>query len=98
MFRVWDLLRATKANNLSLHVASLQKIIQLLFSYDHHNSARYSAVYLQTMLNLPTTHRDAETLLQEKGVHREQASVPGLRYAEDITIEQMINKYAKSQG
>jgi hypothetical protein len=73
-------------------------MIQLLFSYDHHNSARFSAVYLKTILNLPTTHPSAETLLQEKGFIVNRSSVPGTRYAEDITIKRMINKYAKSQG
>jgi hypothetical protein len=71
-------------------------MIQRLFSYDHHDSARYSAVYLKTMLNLPTTHPGAETLLPEKGVHHEQVLCSWLK----ITIEQnlMINKHAKSQG
>jgi hypothetical protein len=98
MDRVWDPLRATKANNLSLHVASLQKMIQLFFSYDHHNYARYSAVYFQTMLNHPTTRPGAETLLREKGFSVNMSSVSGSRCAVDMMIEQTINKHAKSQG
>jgi hypothetical protein len=101
MYRVYDLLdllRVTKTNNLSLslHVTSFQKMIHRLFSYDHHNSARYSAIYLKTMLNLPTTHPGSETLLPEKGFIMNMSSVPGSRY----TIEQnlMINKHARSQG
>jgi hypothetical protein len=102
MYMVWDLmdlLRATKASNLSLHVASLQKMIQLLFSYDHHTSVSYSAVYLKTMLNLPTTHPGAETLLPEKLIHREQVLSSWLKICwgrnNNWTNDQ---QHAKSQG
>jgi hypothetical protein len=50
------------------------------------------------MLNLPTTHPGAATLLQEKGFIVNRSSVPGSRCAVDRTIEQTINKHAKSQG
>jgi hypothetical protein len=90
-----NLLRATKANNLSLHVASPQKMTIITLAATQQSTGRPCSTF---QLNIPTTHRGAETLLQEKGVHCEQASVPGSRYAEDITTEQMINKYNKSQG
>eukprot|EP00745_Piridium_sociabile_P026705 TRINITY_DN42673_c0_g1_i18.p1 TRINITY_DN42673_c0_g1~~TRINITY_DN42673_c0_g1_i18.p1 ORF type:complete len:760 (+),score=189.88 TRINITY_DN42673_c0_g1_i18:236-2515(+) len=93
-----ELQRATKENDLPLHLASLQNMCKLFFSYDHPNYARYTAVYLQTILNLPTSHPGAENLLREKGFSVNRSAVPGSRTAVDITIEQTINRHAKSQG
>ena len=99
--RVWNILNfqlATKENNLSLHLGCLEKMVSLFFSYDHQNYVRYTAVYLQTVLNLPTTHPGAEKLLEEKGFSVNRSAVPSSRNAVDITIEQTINRHAKSQG
>ena len=44
MDRVWLLLRflrATKMNDLDLHITCLQQLCPLFFSMDHHNYARY---------------------------------------------------------
>ena len=93
--RVWNILNfqlATKENNLSLHRGCLEKMVSLFFSYDHQNYARYTAVYLQTVLNLPTTHPGAEKLLEEKGFSVNRSAVPLSRNAVDITIEQTINR------
>ena len=101
MDRVWHILqfqRATKENNLALHLASLENMCSLFFSYDHQNYARYTAVYLQTLLNLPTSHPGAEKLLQQKGFSVDRSAVPSSRNAVDITIEQTINRHAKSHG
>jgi hypothetical protein len=50
------------------------------------------------MLNLPTTHSGAKTLLQEKRFTVNRSSTPDSRCAVDITIEQTMNKHAKSKG
>ena len=48
MDRVWLLLRflrATKMNDLDLHITYLQQLFPLLFSMDHHNYARYLTIF-----------------------------------------------------
>lgn len=50
------------------------------------------------MLNLDKTHPGAEELLKEKGISVNRSSIPSSRNAVDITIEQTINRHAKSQG
>ena len=98
---VWMLLRflrATKENNFSLHLASLEDMCSLFFSHDHQNYARYTVVYILTMLNLDKTHPGAEELLKEKGISVNRYSSPSSRNAVDIKIKQTINRYAKSRG
>jgi hypothetical protein len=100
MDSVWNILqfqRATKENNFDLHKAALQQMCSLFFSYDHHNYARYSTVYLLSILNLPESHPGAEDLRQN-GFSVSRSDVPSSRNAVDITIEQMINRHAKSDG
>jgi hypothetical protein len=102
MFRVWellDLLQATKANSLSSHVSSLEKMIQLIFSYDHHNSAcslpeDHTQSWNSTFQQLIAAQRLS---YKKRWIIMNRSPVPGSMHAEDITIEQMINKYAKSK-
>ena len=98
---VWlilTLIKATKMNDLQLHLASLYSLCPILFAYDHTNYARYLPVYILTILNLNTTHPGAEDLLRNNGISVRRSSVPLSRNAVDITIEQTINRHAKSQG
>ena len=98
---VWVMLqlqRATKENNLNLHLESLHQMCKLFFSYDHQNYSRYTALYLFTILNLLTIHPGAEDLLRNKGFSVNRFDVPSSRTAVDITIEQTINRHAKSYG
>ena len=49
----WMLLRfqrGTKENNFSPHLASLEDMSFLFFTYDHPNYAHYTVVYILTML------------------------------------------------
>ena len=85
---VWLLLRfqrATNENNFSLHLASLEDMCSLFFSYDHPNYTRYTVVYILTMLNLDKTHPGAEELLKGKGISVNRSSIPSSRNAVDIT-------------
>ncbi|CAH3017905.1 unnamed protein product [Porites evermanni] len=90
--------RATKENCLTLHLASLQRMCSLFFGFDHPNYARYSAFYLLNMLNLEKTHPGAEDLLKNNGFSVNRSDVPSSRNAVDITIEQTINRHAKSHS
>ena len=98
---VWlilNLIKATKMNDFQLHLASLYSLCPILFAYDHTNYARFLPVYLMTMMNLNVTHPGAENLLRDNGFSVRRSSVPLSRNAVDITIEQTINRHAKSQG
>ena len=98
---VWlilTLIKATKMNDLQLRLASLYSLCPILFAYDHTNYARYLPVYMITIMNLSITHPGAENLLRNNGISVRRSSVPLSRNAVDITIEQTINRHAKSQG
>ena len=65
---------------------------------DHPNYARYLTAYFLLLLNLNESHPGAEELLRNKGFSVCRSSVPGARNAVDMTIEQTINRHAKSKG
>ena len=90
--------RATKENCLTLQLASLQRTCIMFFSFDHPNYERYSAFYLLNMLNLEKTHPGAEDLLKNNGFSVNRSGVTSSRNAVDITIEQTINRHAKSHS
>ena len=95
---VLTLIRATKENNLELHIAALYALCPMYFAYHHTNYARNIPVYLITFLNLPEIHPGCKELLEQNGFSVSRSSVPFSRNAVDITIEQTINRHAKSQG
>ena len=92
------LIRATKENDLDLHIAALHALCPMFFAYDHTNYARYVPVYIMTLMNLDVTHPVCKKLLEQNGFSVSRSSVPLSRNAVDITIEQTINRHAKSQG
>ena len=101
MDRVWLLLQfvqATKTNNFSLHVSCLKDLCPLLFTMNHQNYARYLSVYYVSLANLSLSHPGAEELLQDNGFSVSRSRTPAGRIAVDMTIEQTINKHAKSKG
>ena len=61
------LIRATKENDLDLHVATLYELCPLFFTLDHNNYARYIPVYLLTLMNLDETQPGAKQLLAQNG-------------------------------
>ena len=99
--KVWlilTFLRATKENDLNLYILCIQKMCPLFFAYDHQNYARYLSVYHLTLVNLELTHRGAKDLLHQNGFSVSRSDIPGNRNAIGITIEQTINRHAKSRG
>lgn len=101
MDTVWTVLqclRATKTNDLDLHILCLEKMCPLFFSMDHPNYARFLTAYLLLLLNLDTSHPGGKELLKQKGFSVCRSTVPGSRNAVDMTIEQTINRQAKSKG
>ena len=98
MDRVWLLLQfslATRKNDIDLHISSLQHLCPLLFSMNHHNYAKYLSVYFITLLNLPA---EAKALLKDDGFSVSRSGKPAARTAVDLTIEQSINRHAKTSG
>ena len=81
-----------------MHVACLCKLCPLFFSYDHPNYARYTTIYCLILLNLDRTHPGLKDLLKRNGLSVNRSGVPTSRNAVDITIEQTINRHAKSHG
>ena len=88
--------RATRLNDLDLHIASLWDMCSSFFAYNHHNYARYVPVYLLTLMNLSHTHPEAEDLLRRNGFSVSRSDVPASRNPVDLTIEETINRHAKS--
>ena len=84
-------LRATKLNDLDLHMACLYKLCPLF----HPSYAGYITIYCFILLNLDRTHQD---LLKRNGFNVNRSGVPTSRNAVDITIEQTFNPHAKSHG
>jgi len=98
---VWTLLsfqRAVKENDLELFITSMRKMCALLFSADHLHYARYLPLYYVQLCNLDESHPGAKSLLRDSGFSVARSSVPGCRIAVDQTIEQTVNRSAKTAG
>ena len=95
---IFTFIRAIKENNYNLHLANLYKLCPMFFAYNHQNYLRYIPAYLVAMINLPDTHPGAEDLICKKGFSASRSGVPLSRNPVDITIEQTINRHAKSHG
>ncbi|KAK3765219.1 hypothetical protein RRG08_051843 [Elysia crispata] len=65
---------------------------------DHHNYARYASAYLVSLINLPHSHPGADDLLKNWGFSVSRSQVPASRTAVDLSIEQTVNRQAKSKG
>ena len=91
-------LRATRENYMDLHIACLQQMRPLCFAMDHNNYAKYFTIYFVSLLNANHTHPGVEQLLRDDGFSVSRSNVSNSRIAVDQTIEQTINRHAKSHG
>lgn len=99
--RVWILLRfleAIKENQLDLYLDSLYQMSSMMFSADHLNYARYLPMYYIQLRHLTETNDDIKAILGKKGLSVARSIVPGCRNPVDLTIEQSVNRSAKTQG
>ena len=62
---------------------------------NHQNYAKYLTVYFISLLNLPD---DAKKLIENDGFSVSRTTKSSARTAVDLTIEQTINKHAKTGG
>ena len=98
---IWNikhLIRATKTNDLDLHIISLENMCPLFFSMDQQNYARFLTCYILLLLNLDVSHPGARKLLKEKGFSVCRSTFPASRVAVDQTIEQTVNRESKGKG
>jgi len=97
---VWILLtfqRSVKENDFPSFVHSLRQLCDLLFAADHQNYARYLPLYYAQLTSLPANHA-AAALFRNGGFSVSRSNVPGCRNPVDLTIEQTINRAAKTPG
>ena len=98
---VWTVLtfqRAVKENDLDLFIKSMTQMCGLLLSADHLNYGKYLPFYCVQLRNLQETHPGAEVLLSTCGFSVARSTTPGCRLPIDQTIEQTINRSAKTSG
>jgi len=101
VYCVWLLMRfqrSVKENDFDLYVTSMQGMCALLFTADHQNYARYLPVNFLTLTNLPDTHPGVQEFLEDNGFTVSRSSAPACQNPVDITIEQTINRSAKTAG
>ncbi|KAK3106630.1 hypothetical protein FSP39_024006 [Pinctada imbricata] len=99
VWQIMSVIRATKTNDFDTHLSSLYQLCGLFFAYDQQNYARYMPVYLLSMLNADVTHPEANLALRNANAFSvARSAIPATRNAVDITIEQTINRHAKSAG
>ena len=91
-------LRATKTNNVQLHIACLYDMIPLFFATNLQNYARYGTFYILQLLNLHHSHPRAVEMLQHGGISANRSCKQNSRSGLDITLEQDLNKHASGHG
>ena len=91
-------LRATKRNDIELHVSTLRQMCPMFFAFDHQNYARFTTLYYLQMLNLSSNYPAAEQLFCRNGFSVGGSTLPSARKPVDQTIEQIYNRSAKTVG
>ena len=90
--------QSIKLNDLSLYIETMRALCNLIFSADHLHYARYLPLFTFQLFNLSSTHPGAEQLLANCGFSVSRSAVPCCRNPIDLTIEQTINRSAKTRG
>ena len=70
----------------------------MMFSSDHLHYACYLSVYHTELVNRMNANPEVLHLLQTYGISISRSAVPGCRNPIDLTIEQKINRSAKTAG
>jgi len=98
---IWLLLtflQSIKENNLPAYVSCLRLLCPMIFAADRVNYARFLPLYYVQLSQLIWEYPDAHKLLENKGISVSRSDAPAYRNAIDITIEQTINRSAKTSG
>ena len=88
----------TKKSNQQISRLSMSLCVLLSLPTYHMNYAKYLSVYFISLLNIKHTHPGADRLLRNGGFSVSRSDVTTSRNAADQTIEQTINRHAKSHG
>ena len=88
--------RASREENWKLHLTSLNSMIPYFFSHDQLNYARYTPLYLATMMELQTTDQMTWNYL-ENNFSINKTGVPFCSIGSDHALEQE-NKLLKVNG
>ena len=89
------LLYAVKIKDYYLCDACLSKMVDLFFSFDGQNYARYLCYFSLFLVNIVKTHPE---LLKLDAISVERSFIPANRCAVDTTIEKTFMQHAKSQA
>ena len=95
---VFSLLYAVKINDYYLYGASLNKMVDLFFSFDGQNYAIYLCYFSLFSVNIEKTHPGATELLKLGAISVARSFIPANRCAVDKTIEETFMRHAKSQA
>jgi hypothetical protein len=98
---VWTLMRfqqSVKENNMQWYLVNQRHLCDLLFSADHLNYARYLPLCCLMLSNLDKTHPGARQMYDDGGLSVARSEVKCCRVPVDQTIEQTINRSAKTRG
>ena len=89
---------AIKVNDFDEYVASMRQLCSLMFSADHINYARYLTLQYHQLMTPHERHPHAVDLMRANGFSVARSNTPGASCAIDLTIEQTINRSAKTPG
>ena len=98
---IWLLLtflQSIKENNLPAYVSCLRLFCPMIFAADRVNYARYLPLYYVQLSQLMSECPNAYELLKYSGISVSRSDAPSCRNAIDMTIEQTINRSAKTSG
>ena len=94
---VFSLLYAVNINDYYLYGACLSKMVDLFFSFDGQNYARYLCYFSLFSVNIGKTHPGATELLKFDAITVARLFIPANRCAVDKTIKKTLTRHAKSQ-
>ena len=95
---VFSLLYAVKINDYYLYGACLSKMVDLFFSFDGQNYARYLCYFLLFLVNIEETHKGATQLLKLGAISVARSFIPANRCAVNKSIEKTFMRHAKAQA
>ena len=95
---VLSLLYAVKINDYYLYGACLSKMVDLFFSFDAQNYAKYLCYFSLFLVDIVKIHPGATDLLKLDAISVARSFIPANRCAVDKTIEATSMQDAKSQA
>ena len=92
-----NLERATRTNDIDLHIYSLTSVIGIFFATNHLNYARWLTKFQLDLMNLEDTHPGLRKILEEGAFTVRRTDHAFSRVPVDLTLEQTVNADAASR-